>query len=180
MTLIEYNTINEFNVFLKSELEASKIDLEKYSKFIGKKLREKEKELENDKEFLAFKEKLEEKTDDKKKKRTKKQVSGNWINHNGINLYNGMGVKGQLEIYFKEIEQIKLKIEKLKSTKQSLDDLTSKGLKNNLNCIVFSDSDNFELVLLKTAITREKFSYRADFTTMAKLEKPLFAQEAFS
>jgi len=177
MTLIEYNSIDEFKNFLKSELKTSQINLKKYSKFIGDKLREKEKELENDKEFLALKEKLEEKTNEKKKKRNKKQISRNWINHNGINLYNGMGLKGQLEIYFKEIEQIKLKIEKLETTKQSLDDLISKGLKNNINCLVFSDSDNFELVLLKTVKIHEKFSYKTEFTAMAKLEKPLFVQE---
>ena len=91
--------------------------------------------------------------------KSKKQISSNWINYNSLNLYNGMGIKGELELYFKEIETLKMKLEKLQTTKETLDGLVSKGLKNNLNCIVYENESQFEIVLLKTSKEiREKFN----------------------
>ena len=179
MSLVKFNVISEFKEFLENSITSTKNQLDTISKEAGEKLRLKEKDLENDKEFLSIKEKLEEKTDEKKKKKPKKQISSNWINYNSLNLYNGMGIKGELELYFKEIETLKIKLEKLQTTKGTLDGLVSKGLKNNLNCIVYENEGQFEIVLLKTAREiREKFNFKTEFTVPAQFEKPLFVESA--
>ena len=179
MSLIKFNVISEFKEFLENDIANTKNQIDTISKEAGEKLRLKEKELETDKEFLAIKEKLEEKTDEKKKKKSKKQISSNWINYNSLNLYNGMGIKGELELYFKEIETLKMKLEKLQTTKETLDGLVSKGLKNNLNCIVYENEGQFEIVLLKTSKEiREKFNFKTEFSVPAQLEKPLFVESA--
>ena len=111
------------------------------------------------------------------KKRTKKQISSNWINYNLLNLYNGMGIKGELELHFKEIESLKSKLDKLQSTKETLEGLVSKGLKNNLNSIVYENDGQFEIVLLRNSKEiREKFNFKTEFSVPAKLEKPLFVE----
>lgn len=176
MSLIKFNIVDEFKTYLENNIDKTKKELENISKVAGEKLRSKEKELENDKEFLSIKEKLEDKSDEKKKK-TKKQISSNWINYNSLNLYNGMGIKGELELYFKEIESLKTKLEKLQSAKETLEGLVSKGLKNNLNSIVYENEGQFEVALLKnTKEIREKFKFKTEFTVPAKLEKPLFME----
>lgn len=176
MSLLNFNTIDDFKRYLDVQINENKKQLEITSKKAGEKLRIKEKELRDDKEFLSIKEKLENKTDEKKKKKSKKQISVNWLSYDSISIYNGMGVKGELEIYFKEIENLKSIIEKLQSTKQSLENLISKGLKNNLNCLVFENDDKFELVLLQTAKeARKKFSFKGDFRVSARIEEPLFS-----
>ncbi|AFS80844.1 hypothetical protein NKOR_04790 [Candidatus Nitrosopumilus koreensis AR1] len=177
MSLIKFNVIDEFKTYLENNVVETKKELEKISKIAGEKLRSQEKELENDKEFLSIKEKLEDKSDEKKTKKTKKQTSSNWIKYNSLNLYNGMGIKGELELYFKEIESLKIKLEKLQSAKETLDGLVSKGLKNNLNSIVYEDGGQFEIALLKNSKeVREKFKFKTEFTVPAKLEKPLFVE----
>ncbi len=179
MSLLKFKTINEFKQFLDEQIKTSEKELSMTSKTAGEKLRNKEKELGEDKEFLLIKEKLEEKTDDKKKTKTKKQISANWINYDLFNLYNGMGAKGELEIYFKEIENLKSKIEKQKAAKLTLENLISKGLKNNLNCLVYENDDKFDMVLLKTTEkVHKKFSFKQGFSVSAKLEKPLFVGSA--
>ena len=69
MSLIKFNVISESaKEFLENDITNTKNQLDTISKEVGEKLRLKEKELENDKEFLSIKEKLEAKTDEKKKK----------------------------------------------------------------------------------------------------------------
>ncbi|MEC4848292.1 MAG: hypothetical protein RI100_03805 [Nitrosarchaeum sp.] len=175
MSLLNFDTISDFKIYLEEQIQYQKNNLENISKKVGEQLRNHEKELEEDKEFLAIKEKLEEKSNEKKSK-SKKQSSINWIKYDSINLYNGMGIKGELELYFKDIEKLKSLLVKLDSTKQSLDTLISKGLKNNLKCLVFED-ECFELVLLKmTQEPRKKFSFKKGFSVQTQFEKPLFSE----
>ena len=179
MVLHNFSNINQFQEYLDGEIVHIKKKLNDISKITGEKIRQKEKELESDKEFLSIKEKLENKTDEKKKKKTKKNISNNWINYGEINLYNGMGIKGELEVYFKELEILKTNLAKLESTKTSLENLKNKGLKNNLNCVVFNEQERYEMVLLKTADkTREKFSFKTEFLLPAQTNKPLFLESA--
>ena len=88
-----------------------------------------------------------------------------------------MGSKGELEIYFKEIENLKSKLEKQQSAKQILSNLLSKGLKNSLGCLVYENDEKFDLVLQKTTEKiREKFSFKKEFSVSARLEKPIFVE----
>ena len=177
MSLLNFDSISDFKIHLEEKIKHEKNDLDILSKKAGDLLRNGEKELQEDKEFLAIKEKLEEKQDDKKTKKTKKQSSTNWIKYDSISLYNGMGIKGELELFFKDIEKLKSSLVKLESTKQSLDVLISKGLKNNLKCLVFEDDNQFELVLLKTTQEpRKKFSFKQEFSVQPQFEKPLFSE----
>lgn len=177
MNLLNFETISDFKTYLETQIKLETSNLENISKKTGDLLRNNEKEFEEDKEFLSIKEKLEEKPAEKKTKKSKKQTSSNWIKYESISMYNGIGVKGELELLFKQIESLKLKLEKLKSTTRSLDTLISKGLKNNLKCLVAEDEEQFEMVLLKTSNEpRAKFSFKKAFSVCAQFEKPLFAE----
>lgn len=179
MTLLNFTTIKQFQGYLENEISDIKNKFDIISKTAGEKIRQKEKEFESDKEFLSIKEKLENKTDEKKKKKTKRNISNNWINYGEINLYNGMGTKGELELYFKEIEILKSRLTKLESTKKSLEDLQNKGLKNNLNCMVYNEQEKYEMVLIKTTDKkREKFSFKTEFSLPAQTNPPLFLESA--
>ncbi|MCV0372582.1 MAG: hypothetical protein K5793_03405 [Nitrosarchaeum sp.] len=177
MNLLNFETIVDFKTYLENQIKSETLHLEDISKKTGDLLRNNEKEFEEDKEFLSIKEKLEEKPADKKTKKSKKQTSSNWIKYESISMYNGMGIKGELELLFKQIESLKLKLEQLKSTTHSLDTLISKGLKNNLKCLVAEDEEQFEMVLLKSSSEpRAKFSFKKAFSVYPQFEKPLFAE----
>ncbi|NIP61375.1 MAG: hypothetical protein GWN01_14120 [Nitrosopumilaceae archaeon] len=179
MTIFSFNTIDEFKAHLEKEISKNNHELDYISKAAGERIRQKEKDFESDKEFQIIKEKLEDDKSNEKKKKKKKQSLSNWINYGSLNLYNGMGIKGELEIYFQEIEILKSKLDKLESTKKSLEDLLNKGLKNNLKCVVLREDDGFEMVLLKTTEkTREKFSFKSQFSVPAQKDEPLFVESA--
>ncbi len=74
-------------------------------------------------------------------------------------------MNGEIELYFKGTEQLKLKLEKLNKTKKTLDMIVEKGLKEDMGCIAFqNDDDTFEIVLLKSATKRTKFSFKSNYS----------------
>jgi len=93
-----------------------------------------------------------------KKKKSKKGVNDKWFNLNEILVYNGIGVKGELELYFKAIDQSKAKLENLQRTLSSLNNVIEKGLKGDMGCIAFKGTEGvLEIAFLKSTGARENF-----------------------
>ena len=69
MSLMKFNTMKEFKIFLDEQIKSSENELKNVSKIAGDKLRNAQKELSDDKEFKLIKEKLEDKPDNKKKRK---------------------------------------------------------------------------------------------------------------
>ena len=153
-----------------------KIDLQ--SKLIGDKIREGEQN--NTEELSDLKEKLnptnskDKKNDDKKsknkkttdkKKKSKKGQLDNWIDYEGLHLYNGVGTRGELELYFKSLEEMKIESEKLTNTRDSLEQLMKSGIKKELAGIGYEqDNGPYEIAFIKTDLKREKFSFKSILT----------------
>ncbi len=164
----------------------NKIDLQ--SKLIGDKIREGEKN--NSEELSDLKEKLNpeksknkkgddkksknKKGDDKKsknkkgddkKKKSKKGQSENWIDYESLHLYNGVGTRGELELYFKSLEEMKAEYERLTYTQISLEQLMKSGIKKELAGIGYEQYDGpYELAFIKSDSKREKFSFKTILT----------------
>ncbi len=144
----------------------NKIDLQ--SKLIGDKIREGEKN--NSEELSDLKEKLnpeksKNKKGDDKKKKSKKGQSENWIDYESLHLYNGVGTRGELELYFKSLEEMKTESERLMNTKNSLEQLMKTGIKKELAGIGYEQYDGpYELAFIKSDSKREKFSFKSILT----------------
>jgi hypothetical protein len=83
-------------------------------------------------------------------------------------VYNGMGLKGELELYFKAIDELKSKLENLQRTLSTLNNVIEKGLKENMGCIAFMGSEGIlEITFLKSTGFRENYSLKSTYTGSA-------------
>jgi len=115
-----------------------------------------------------------EKSDDKnsknkktvnKKRKPKKGESKNWIDYEGLHLYNGVGTRGELELYFKSLEEMKAEYERLTYTKISLEQLMKSGIKKELAGVGYDLREGpYELAFIKSDSKQEKFSFKSIFT----------------
>lgn len=175
--IIHFNTLSELQESIDTQIKELDNKIDFHSKLIGDKIREGEQN--NSEEFSDLKNKLnpeknkEKKQDDKKtkakkttpKKKPKKGTSENWIAFESLNLYNGVGTRGELELYFKALEEMKEESDKLKKTKLSLEKLLTSGIKKELAGIAFSLPEGpFELAFIKSDFKREKFSFKSMLT----------------
>jgi len=188
--LIErFNSVNSLKISLEKEIEDTELVIQEYSNMLGEKIRTNEESSADDPEFLALKAKLDgsstnvkskdEKSKDKKskdrksdikkspekKKKSKKGVSDKWFNLNEILVYNEIGLKGELELYFKAIDQSKAKLESLQRTLSSLNNVIEKGLKGDMGCIAFKGTEGIlEIAFLKSTGLRKNFSLKSIYT----------------
>ncbi len=103
-----------------------------------------------------------------KKKKSKKGVSDKWYDLNEILVYNGIGLKGELELYFKAIDESKSKLENLHRTLASLNNVIEKGLKGDMGCIAFKGTEGIlQIAFLKSTGARENFSLKSIYTGKA-------------
>jgi len=191
--LIErFNSIKSLKVNLENEITDTELIIKEYSNLLGEKIRANEESSADDPDFLALKEKLQGSSSDKKskdkkskdkkskdkkeetkispdkKKKPKKGLSDKWFNLNEILVYNGMGVKGELELYFKAIDQLKSKLENLQRTLLTLNNVIEKGLKEDMGCVTFRGTEGIlEIAFLKSTGTRENFSLKSIYTGVA-------------
>ena len=194
-SLIEkFNSVNSLKINLEKEIEDTELIIQEYSNLLGEKIRSNEELASDDPDFLELKAKLDggspdvkskdkkskdvkskdKKSKDKKpetkkssdkKKKSKKGVSDKWYNLNEILIYNGMGLKGELELYFKAIEELKSKRENLQRTLVSLNNVIEKGLKENMGCIAFKGTEGIlEIAFLKSAGVRKNFSFKSIYS----------------
>ncbi len=155
-------TISELQSFIENDLQAHKKKSSEYSEAIGEKLRS-ENTASDSAEMAELKEKLDGPTDPKKKKPIKKKdQKSNWYDFNNISIYDGIGTKGELEIYFKALEEIKARTEKLEKIKTTVDDMIEKGVKKDLGCIIFLTQDlNLQIAFIKPRQSKTRFSYKS-------------------
>jgi hypothetical protein len=176
--ILRFESIQELQNSLDSRIKDLNKKIELQSKLIGDKIREGEKN--NTEELSDLKEKLNptkskdnkdnakksknKKTTDKKKK-SKKGESENWIDYEGLHLYNGVGTRGELELYFKSLEEMKTESERLTNTRNSLEQLMKSGIKKELAGVGFEQENGpYELAFIKTDSKREKFSFKSILT----------------
>ncbi len=176
--IIRFNSIQELQESIDKQAKElnDKIDLQ--SKLIGDKIREGEKN--NSEELSDLKNKLnpqdskDKKTENKKsqnkkttnkKKKSKKGQLENWIDFENLHLYNGVGTRGELELYFKSLEEMKSKSENLKKTRDSLEQLMKSGIKKELAGIGYEQHEGpFELAFIQSQLKHEKFSFKSILT----------------
>ena len=183
-----YNSIASLQSNLEKEIEHTETLINEYSNILGEKIRINEEESKDDPEFIALKEKLENnpkekqstekestkkddkkktanKPQDKKKKPSKKGTSENWYNLNEIMIYNGIGIKGELELYFKAIDELKQKLEILQRTLETLKSIIEKGLKEDMGCIAFQSNDGpLQISFVKSNNIRKNFSFKSIYS----------------
>ena len=173
-----FESILELQKSLDVRIKDLNIKIDLQSKLIGDKIREGEQN--NAEELSDLKEKLnpanskDKKDDDKKsknkkttnkKKKSKKGQSENWIDYEGLHLYNGVGTRGELELYFKSLEEMKTESERLTNTRDSLEQLMKSGIKKELAGVGYEqDNGPYELAFIKTDSKREKFSFKSILT----------------
>lgn len=164
-TIMHFHTIEDLQTSLTKYLQELKAKSEEYSNVIGEKLRS-ENTTNDATEMAELKEKFEGFSDPKKKKPVKKKdQKTNWYEVGPISIYDGIGLKGELEIYFKTIDELKGKIEKIEKVKESVDGLISKGIKKGIGCVAILNHDlSLQISFIKAGEQKAKFSYKSIFT----------------
>lgn len=189
-----YNTVSSLKSSLEKEIEDTEQAINEYSGVLGEKIRVNEEFSKDDPEFLELKSKLDNTPVDKKKadakidesknknpekkstekktaekpKKSSKKGSEHWYNLDHIMVYNGIGLKGELELYFKAIDELKSKLETLQRTLSSLNNIIEKGLKEDMACIAFHGSNGpLQISFLKTSDIRKNFSFKSIYSGMA-------------
>lgn len=186
-----YNTVSSLKLSLEKEIESIEQSINEYSSILGEKIRINEEFSKDDPEFLELKSKLESTPTDKKKsdekiddpknnkknaekkniekpKKPSKKGSEHWYNLDQIMVYNGIGLKGELELYFKAIDELKSKLETLQRTLSALNNIVEKGLKEDMACIAFHGSSGpLQISFLKTSDIRKNFSFKSIYSGMA-------------
>ena len=167
---MRFHSIEELQLHLVNHLKILKKKSEEYSEAIGEKIRF-ENSTNDSTEIAELKEKLEGSTDLKKKKAVKKKGNeSNWHDLGSISFYDGIGTKGELEIYFKVLEKVKSDIEKIEKVKEAIGNLISKGVKREIGCIVLLNHDmSLQVCFVKTGKPKTKFSYKSIFTIPSEI-----------
>lgn len=168
--ITHFHSIEEVQSHLENRLILLKKKSDEYSETIGEKIRFENSTIDHI-ELAELKEKLEGPLDPKKKKISRKKDHGtNWHNLGPISFYDGIGVKAELEIYFKALEKAKIEIEKLAKIKDTIDDLISKGVKRELGCIALLNHDlTLQICFVKIKEAKTKFSYKSNFTIPSEI-----------
>lgn len=161
--LMSFHNIAAFKSSLEKDLEELKQRSEEYSKTIGEKLRINDPS--NEPDLSDLREKIAEPADHKKKKQVKKkEQKDSWHDMGGVFIYDGIGLRGELEICFKALEDAKSRMEKLGKIKESVDGLVSRGVKKDLGCTAFLGRDLLlDMAFTKPSSPHTKFAYRSVF-----------------
>ena len=165
--IFRYDTITELQSALKKELDKLQKETGEYSKAIGEQLRN--IQTEDPKEMEEFKTALAGPKDPKKKQPVKKRESKQWKQMQALTIFDGIGVKGELEIYFKSLEELNAKLEKLKKISESLDSLVTQGFRKDMGVVALLGSDlSFRISFLKGVAPKAKFAYKSIFDVEAE------------
>lgn len=160
--------MEELQHTLKKEIDLLQKKSDEYSKLIGEKLRDGQSSTPG--EFDEIKAVLDAPKDGKKKP-VKKKESTQWKQFQSVQIYDGICLKGELEIYFQGLEALKIKLEKLKKISESIDALLAQGLKKDLGCLVLITVDSFRMTFLRGSQKKARFAYKSIFSVEA--EKPI-------
>lgn len=171
-----FRNILAFKASLEKDLEELKKRSDDYSRIIGEKLRV--NDASNGLELADLREKILEPLDPKKKKPVKKKdQKGNWHELSGVSIYDGVGLRGEVEIYFKALEDVKSRIERLQRVKESIDGLVSRGVKKDLACTAFLSRDlSLDMAFTRSAAPSSKFAFKSTFRVEAELPNQIIIQ----
>jgi len=170
----KYQSIKDLHTEIGFQIKSIKKQIDEYSKLIGDKMRSNEDEINNDTQLIELKEAMEGKDEDPKNKDKKKKKmprknrknNGKWFDLNGVCIYNGIGVQGELELYFKAIDDMKLKLQNLNTVKESLQSIIQKGVKSDLSCITLANPNlPYEVAFITTNLNRKRFSFNSIIKT---------------
>ena len=170
--IMKFHSLEEMQKMIEYQLADLQKTTEEYSKIIGEKLRV--KETNDDATLAELKEKLNNTVDLKKKKPVKKDKMMHWHEFGNISVFDGIGAKGELELYFKALEGMKSGAENLQKIKESVDTLISKSIKSDLGCIAFLPSyqSPLDVVFVQhDAQENAKFSFKSIFNVDMESEK---------
>ena len=162
--ILKFTTVADLQKHLddiSNELKNSSDDL---SRTVGEKMRVNDSS--NDTELQELRQKIEGSTaDPKKKKSTKKNnKKSNWYNFDSISIYDGIGTKGELELYFKALEMTKSELDRVTKVKQAVDDLVNKGLKRDLGCVMVLNHElPADISFTPSAASKKKYGFKAIF-----------------
>ncbi|MHB8601520.1 MAG: hypothetical protein ACYC6W_07265 [Nitrosotalea sp.] len=159
-----FRVVSELQKSLDEGIKTLKEESEKLSKLIGEKLRV--TDASDSSELQELREKIEGSVNDPKKKKVtkKKDQKNNWHSLGAISIYDGMGLKGELELYFKALEETKSELDRLTKVKQSVDDLVNKGLRKEFGCVIMLGHEiPAKMAFFKTS-SRKKFGYKSIFS----------------
>jgi len=162
-----FRSISDLQKSLDDSINTLKRRSDELSNTIGEKLRVTESADAAD--LQEFRNKIEGETSDPKKKKTaksttkKKDQKSNWHNLDSVSIYDGLSTKGELEIYFKALEQTKSELEKITKIKESIDGLSNRGLKDDLGCLFMLNNELPAEIAFKKMPARKKFAFRAIF-----------------
>ncbi len=165
-----FNSVLSFKAVIENEIKDLEEKINNSSTMLGEKIRSEEKSEQGDSGLEDLKQKLEDKpADDKKKKAPaksqKKSKDTQWYDLDGVMIYNGSGPKGEFEIYFKGIDDLKSKLEGLKKTLATLETLINKGLKDDVGCVVFQNyRDPVQISLIKRSNVRKDFTFKSIYS----------------
>lgn len=160
-----FRAVSELQKSLDGRIKTLKEESDKLSRLIGEKLRATDTSDSSD--LQELREKIEGGTNDPKKKKVtkKKGQKNNWYNLDAISIYDGMGLKGELEIYFKALEETKSELDRVTKVKQSVDDLVNRGVRKELGCVIIIGNEiPAEIAFFKTTTARKKFAYKSIFS----------------
>lgn len=165
-----FHTISELQSSVENDLKTLKKKSGEYSEAIGEKLRS-GNTASDSAEMAELKEKFEGPVDPKKKKPIKKKdQKANWYDLGHISVYDGIGQKGELEIYFKALEELKSKVERLEKIKEAIDNLISKGVKRELGCMALLNHDlTLQVSFITARPPKAKFTYKSIFNVPGEL-----------
>jgi hypothetical protein len=161
--LQRFRAVSELQKSLDKKITTLNENSNKLSNLIGEKLRATDNTSTS--EVQEFKQNMEGTTKDLKKKKVtkKKDQKSIWYELDAISVYDGMGLKGELELYFKDLEEMKAESVKLTKVKQTIDNLVSRGLRRELGCVIVLGHElPAEIAFFKTPPTK-KFKYKSIF-----------------
>lgn len=162
-----FRKIDEMQKFLEAQISSLKSNTDDISRQIGEKMRSNETATNSDADLQELRQKLEGTTTDPKKKKPvkRKDQKANWHDFGAISVYDGIGIKGELELYFKAMEKMKAELERMNKIKQALDDLVNKGLKRDMGCVLFLNGESpAEISFTSSIAPRKKVSIRSIFS----------------
>jgi len=162
-----FRSVEQMRSKLEHGIKETQKEIDEYSVIIGDKLRAEPHS--DDPEFAELKEKLKEPTTDSKDKKQQKKKPAktknqktHWLDMEALSVYDEIGTKAEIEIYFRALDELKTKMENMKKSKESIDNLLSKGLKKDLGCLVLTKNNlPHELVFLKIDALKDRFNYKA-------------------
>ena len=164
--IFRFSTITELQSALKKEIGLLQKEADDYSKSIGEKLRD--AQTDDPKELEEFRTMLDG-PQDSKKKPVKRKESKQWREVQSLTIYDGIGLKGELEVYFKSLDELNTKLEKLKKISESVDTLDSQGFRKDLGIVTMMGSDlTFKIAFLKAIPSKTKFTYKTIFDVEAE------------